>query len=57
MLKNATTPVPPSIKLGGNSFTTKIAVDGKWEVLLIVHPMIMSFDGITHFIHHDLMKV
>ena len=56
MLKRATTPVSPSIKLGGNGFTTKIAVDGEWEVVPIVLPMIMSFDGITHFIHHDLMK-
>ena len=55
-LKSATTPVSPSIKLWGNDFTTKIAVDGEWEVASITNPMIMSFDGITHFIHHDLMK-
>ena len=56
-LKNATTPVPPSIKLWGNDFTTKIAVDGEWEVTSIANPMIMSFDGITHFLHQRLMKV
>ena len=32
-------------------------MDEKWEVLLIVHPMVMGFDGITQFLHHDLMKV
>ena len=53
----ATTPVPPSIKLWGNGFPAKLAVDGKWKVLLIVHPMVMGFDGITQFLHHDLMKI
>ena len=52
----ATTPVPPSIKLGGNGFTTKIAVDGEWEVASIANPMIMSFDGMAHFLHFNLMK-
>ena len=56
-LKSATTPVPPSIKLWGNDFTTKIAVDGKWEVASIANPMIMSFDGTAHFLHQHLMKV
>ena len=56
-LKSATTPVPPSIKLGGNGFTTKIAVDGEWEVASIAHPIIMSFDGMAHFLHQCLMKV
>ena len=55
-LKRATAPVPPSIKLGGNGFTTKIAVGGEWEVAPITHPMIMSFDGMTHFLHQRLMK-
>ena len=55
-LKRATPPVPPSIKLGWNSFTTKIAVDGEWEVAPITHPMIMSFDGMTNFLHQRLMK-
>ena len=55
-LKRATPPVPPSIKLGGNGFTTKIAVGGEWEVAPITHPMIMSFDGMTHFLHQRLMK-
>ena len=55
-LKHATTPVPPSIKLGWNGFTTKIAVGEEWEVAPITHPMIMSFDGMTHFLHQRLMK-
>ena len=55
-LKSATTPVPPSIKLGWNGFTTKIAVGGEWEVASITNPMIMSFDGMTHFLHQRLMK-
>ena len=55
-LKRATPPVPPSIKLGGNDFTTKIAMGGEWEVAPITHPMIMSFDGMTHFLHQRLMK-
>ena len=55
-LKRATPPVPPSIKLGGNGFTTKIAVGGEWEVAPITHPMIMSFDGMAHFLHQRLMK-
>ena len=55
-LKRATPPVPPSIKLGGNGFTTKIAVGGEWEVAPITHPMIMSFDGMTNFLHQRLMK-
>ena len=55
-LKRATPPVPPSIKLGGNGFTTKSAVGGKWEVAPITHPMIMSFDGMTQFLHQHLMK-
>ena len=55
-LKRATTTVPPSIKLGGDGFTTKIAVGGEWEVAPITHPMIMSFDGMTHFLHQRLMK-
>ena len=55
-LKRATPPVPPSIKLGGNGFTTKSAVGGKWEVAPITHPMIMSFDGMTQFLHQRLMK-
>ena len=55
-LKRATTPVPPQIKLGWNVFTTKIAVNGKWKVAPITHPMIMRFDGMTHFLHQSLMK-
>ena len=55
-LKRATTPVPPLIKLGWNGFTTKIAVGGEWKVAPIAHPMIMSFDGMTHFLHQRLMK-
>ena len=47
----------PSVKLGGNGFTTKIAVNGERKVPPIAHPMIMGFDGITHFLHLDLMKV
>ena len=47
----------PSVKLGGNGFTTKNAVNGKRKVTPIAHPMIMGFDGITHFLHLDLMKV
>ena len=57
MLKNATTPVPPLIKLGWNGFTTKIAVDGEWKVASITYPMIMSFDGMAHFLHQRLIKV
>ena len=55
-LKRATTPVPPSIKLGGNGFTTKIAMNGERKVVPIAHPMIMGFDGMAHFLHLDLMK-
>ena len=53
----ATTSVPPSVKLWGNGFPAKLAMDEKWEVLLIVHPMVMGFNGITQFLHHDLMKL
>ena len=53
----ATTPVPPSVKLGGNGFTTKIAMNGERKVVPIAHPMIMGLDGITHFLHLDLMKM
>ena len=49
--------MPHSVKLGGNGFTTKIAVNAKRKVVPIAHPMIMGFDGITHFLHLDLMKV
>ena len=52
----ATTPVPPSIKLGGNGFTTKIAMNGKRKVIPIENPMIMGFDGMAHFLHQRLMK-
>ena len=52
----ATTPVPPSIKLWGNGFTTNIAVNAKRKVVPIAHPMIMGFDGMTHFLHQRLMK-
>ena len=55
-LKRATPPVPPSIKFGGDGFTTKSAVGGKWEVAPITHPVIMSFDGMTQFLHQRLMK-
>ena len=55
-LKSATTPVPPSIKLEGDGFPTKIAVNGERKVAPIAHPMIMGFDGMTHFIHPRLMK-
>ena len=55
-LKSATTPVPPSIKLGGNGFPTKIAMKGKRKVVPIAHPMIMGFDGMAHFLHPRLMK-
>ena len=53
----ATTPVPPSVKLWGNGFPAKLAMNEKWEVLLIMHPIVMGFDGITQFLHHNLMKV
>ena len=56
-LKSAKTPVPPSIKLGGNGFTTKIAMNGERKVVPIAHPMIMGFDGMAHFLHQRLMKV
>ena len=51
------TPVPPSVKLGGNGFPTKIAMHDERKVVPIADPMIMGFDGITHFLHLDLMKV
>ena len=52
----ATAPVSPSIKLGGNGFPTKLTVSGEREVLLIVHPMVMGFDGMAHLLHLGLMK-
>ena len=52
----ATTPVPPSIKLGGNGFPTKIAMNSERKVVSIAHPMIMGFDGMAHFLHQRLMK-
>ena len=55
-LKSATTPVPPSTKLEGNGFTTKIAMNGERKVVPIAHPMIMGFDGMAHFLHQRLMK-
>ena len=55
-LKSATNPVPPSIKLGGNGFPTKIAMNGERKVVPIANPIIMGFDGMTHFLHQRLMK-
>ena len=52
----ATTPVPPSVKLGGNGFTTKITMNGERKVVPIAYPMIMGFDGMAHFVHQRLMK-
>ena len=51
-----TAPVTPPIKLGGNGVPTKLAVNGEWQVLPIVHPMVMGFNGMTHFLHLGLMK-
>ena len=47
----AMTPVPPSVKLGGNGFPTNIAMNGERKVVPIAHPMIMGFDGMTHLLH------
>ena len=46
----------PPVKLGGNSGTTKPAVQGEREVPSIGHPMVMGFDGMAHLLHPRLMK-
>ena len=49
------TPVTPPVKLGGNSVTTMLAVHCEREVLSILHPMVMGFDGMAHILHSRLM--
>ena len=55
-LKERNDPCASLDQTRGECFTTKIAMNGERKVAPIAHPMIMGFDGITHFIHLRLMK-